>query len=42
MYFSTMPNIYYEFTDSDGKPTLKVLKPLKANKQNITNFLINN
>jgi nucleoid-associated protein YgaU len=41
MYFSTMPNIYYEFTDSDGKPTLKVLKDITTNVRVIRSVLEN-
>ena len=41
MYFSYMPDIYYDFIDSDGKPTLKVLKDITTNVRIIRNLLEN-
>jgi hypothetical protein len=31
MYFAKMPNIYYDFIDKDGNPTLKILKDITTN-----------
>jgi len=41
MYFSYMPNIYYDFTDADGKQTLKVLKDITTNVRLIRSLLEN-
>jgi len=41
MYFSYMPNIYYDFIDADGKPTLKVLKDITTNVRIIRSLLEN-
>ena len=41
MYFSYMPDIYNDIVDSDGKPTLKVLKDITTNVRIIRNILEN-
>ena len=41
MYFSYMPNIYYDFIDKDGKPTLKILKDITTNVRMIRSILEN-
>ena len=41
MYFSNMPNIYYDFIDKDGRPTLKVLKDITTNVRMIRSILEN-
>ena len=41
MYFSYIPNIYYDFTDADGKQTLKVLKDITTNVRLIRSLLEN-
>lgn len=41
MYFSYMPNIYYDFIDKDGKPTIKILKDITTNVRMIRSILEN-
>jgi len=41
MYFSTMPNIYYDFIDKNGNPYLKVLKDITSNVRIIKDTLDN-
>lgn len=44
MYFALMPNIYYDFLDKDGKPSIKILKDITTNvrliKQEIQNYTV--
>ena len=41
MYFAVMPNIYYDFLDKDGKPSLKILKDITTNVRFLTKELEN-
>jgi len=44
MYFALMPNIYYDFLDKDGKPSIRILKDITTNvrliKQEIQNYTV--
>jgi len=41
MYFRSMPNIYYDFPDKNGQPTLKILKDITTNVRIIQEVLEN-
>jgi hypothetical protein len=41
MYFSTMPNIYYDFPDKNGNPSLKIIKDITTNVRFLTRDLEN-
>jgi len=44
MYFSLMPNIYYDFLDKDGNPSIRIVKDITTNvrliKQDIQNYTV--
>jgi len=44
MYFALMPNIYYDFLDKDGNPSIRILKDITTNvrliQQEVQNYTV--